>query len=133
MSWFYAKITDQKIFINPFQAIALFNTTSKHLMFSRGIKRGQWHKIGQFVILNNLFKNIYQNILFVTFYQNEFIISPRGSKKHKGHQLFCKSFDQELSPFRSTSLFYTSYKHQKTKGFSLFSGGIKRKHWPEKG
>ena len=29
--------------------------------------------------------------------------------------------------------FYTPWKHQKTKGFLLFSGGIKWDHWPEIG
>ena len=27
--------------------------------------------------------------------------------------------------------FYTRWKHQKTKGFLVFSGGIKWEHWPE--
>ena len=29
--------------------------------------------------------------------------------------------------------FYASWKHQKTKGFVVFSGGIKWKHWSEMG
>ena len=29
--------------------------------------------------------------------------------------------------------FYTPRKHQKTKGFLVFSGGIKWEHWPEMG
>ena len=29
--------------------------------------------------------------------------------------------------------FYTPWKHQKTRSFKLFSGGVKWEHWPEMG
>ena len=38
-----------------------------------------------------------------------------------------------LTRFRRMFPFYIPWKHQKTKGFLLFSGGIKWKHWLEMG
>ena len=35
--------------------------------------------------------------------------------------------------FWSMLTFYTPWKHQKNKGFLVFSEGIKRQHWPEMG
>ena len=37
-----------------------------------------------------------------------------------------------LTHFRPISSFYTPRKHQKTRGFLMFSGDIERKHWPER-
>ena len=38
-----------------------------------------------------------------------------------------------LTHFWSMFPFYTPWKHRKTFGFLVFSGGIKCEHWPEKG
>ena len=42
-------------------------------------------------------------------------------------------FDESLAHFWRMLLFYTPWKHQKTFGFLVFSGSIKREHWPEMG
>ena len=38
---------------------------------------------------------------------------------------------QRLTNFWSMLPFYTARKHQKSKGFLVFSGGIKWEYWPE--
>ena len=38
---------------------------------------------------------------------------------------------RSLTQFRPMFPFYNPWKHQKTKGFLVFSGGIKWEHWPE--
>ena len=38
---------------------------------------------------------------------------------------------KQLTHFRPMFPFYTPWKHQKTFGFLVFSGGIKWEHWPE--
>ena len=38
-----------------------------------------------------------------------------------------------LTHFRPVFPFYTRWKHQKTRGFVTFSGGIEGEHWPEMG
>ena len=40
---------------------------------------------------------------------------------------------QRLTNFWSMFPFYTARKHQKSKGFLVFSGGIKWEYWPEMG
>ena len=47
-------------------------------------------------------------------------------------QLFF-SFSCFFNPFRATDFFYTPGLHQKTSGFLMFSGGIKRDQWHEMG
>ena len=39
----------------------------------------------------------------------------------------------KLTHFRQIFPFYTPWKHQKTKGYLMFSGGIKWEVWPEMG
>ena len=38
-----------------------------------------------------------------------------------------------INPFHAIGLFDTPWKHQKTKGFPIFSGGIQRDQWDEIG
>ena len=38
-----------------------------------------------------------------------------------------------VNPFYATISFYTPWKHQKTKGFLMFFGGIERDEWHEMG
>ena len=44
-----------------------------------------------------------------------------------------KVFTESLTHFSPVLHFYTPWKHQKTKGFQMFSGGIEMWHWTKMG
>ena len=46
-------------------------------------------------------------------------------------KMFRKGILVSLSHYMPLFSFYTSWKHQKTKGFLMFSGGIEREQWQE--
>ena len=57
------------------------------------------------------------------------------SKRFDEHFKDCKYIIcwNSLSYFWPMFPFYTPWKHQKTRGFTVFSGSIKWEHWPEMG
>ena len=60
------------------------------------------------------------------------IKSNDGIPSHHGSENESTCFlGDSLTHFRPLLLFYTPWKHQKTRGFLMFSGGIKWDYWPK--
>ena len=71
---------------------------------------------------------------FVTLIPSYMLMSVTESKQEinkKKVKMFRKGMLVSLSHYMPLFSFYTSWKHQKTRGFLMFSGGIEREQWHE--
>ena len=65
--------------------------------------------------------------------QTETQCSVKNQQLFLGQQITLTNSFKILTHFWPMFLFCTPWKYQKTKGFLMFSGGIKWEHWPEMG
>ena len=81
--------------------------------------------------LSNVSK-IFEPIMFAD--DTDLFFSHKNIKEmfHTVNSELSKVFEW-FNPFHATDLFWYPWKHEKTRGFLTFSGGIKRDQWHEMG
>ena len=108
--------------VTSYNTLKVINFASKFRNFSKNTKQN-FHWISIFLLLIN--------VIVIKYVTETLILSPWVEMCDI--QVSISYFDQILTHFRPMFHFYTPWKHQKTGGFLMFSGGIEMEHWLKMG
>ena len=108
--------------VTSYNTLKVINFASKFRNFSKN-KKQNFHWISIFLLLIN--------VIVIKYVTETLILSPWVEMCDI--QVSISYFGQILTHFRPMFHFYTPWKHQKTGGFLMFSGGIEMEHWLKMG